>query len=132
MYLEDGIEIQIMKLAEQGLGPEEIAGAFTNASLTPEAVALIIRTNSGQKRLTADELMEQYRLDAIKFLGGVLHDEEAPAMAKVRAAEILVARKGAMSVGEQDEVVEMFKRSQELKKKNDNKVVKLPEQSKAA
>lgn len=127
-----GLEQQIIKLAEGGMPPEQICEAFPDASLTVEAVEILLRTAASNSRITADELLDKYRIDAINFLGSILQDHEASDMAKVKAADILISRKGSMAASEAEEVAEMFKRAQELKARNDAKIVEMPKQEKVA
>jgi hypothetical protein len=127
-----GLEQQIIKLAEGGMPPEQICEAFPDASLTVEAIEILLRTAASNSRITADELLDKYRIDAINYLGGILQDHEASDMAKVKAADILISRKGSMAAGEAEDVAEMFKRAQELKARNDKKIIELPKQDKVA
>jgi hypothetical protein len=125
---------QFIALLDKGMTPEEISESFQDSieGLTPEAVMLAVRSATSQKRVSADELIDKYRIDAIHYLGGLIEDPNANEHAKVKAAQILVDRKGCLPLVEADDVAAMFKKMKELRQANDEKIVKLEQTTKAA
>lgn len=121
------LTLQFISLRDQGLSPEEICESYTHIDgLTPEAVALAIRSATTEKRISADELIDKYRIGAIHYLGGLLDNPEANDMAKVKAAGILIDRKGCLPLVEADDVAAMFNRMKELREANNLKIVETP------
>jgi uncharacterized protein (DUF433 family) len=117
---------QICKLAAEGLSPEQICEAFPDVCLTPEAVSIAIRSATTTKRINIDELIESHRGAMVEVLASIAQDETKNESARVKAATVLVERKGCLPLIEADEVSKMFQRMQELRKENDGKVLEFP------
>lgn len=124
---------QINALVEQGLSPEDICNSFKDTidGITPEMVQLAI-LSSQKKKISADQLKDNLRLTALNFLGGVLENPDANEMVKVKAAIFLADPKGCMPSVDASDVAAMFKRMQELKEANTEKILVLPVQKEVA
>ena len=122
---------QICNLFKEGLTPEQICEAFPDVELTPEAVEITIRSATNTKRISIDELIESKREAMVNVLESIALDDTKNESARVKAAMVLVERKGCLPLVEADEVSAMFRRMQELKLANDEKILVLPSATKS-
>jgi hypothetical protein len=130
--LSGSLEHQILKLASEGLTPEQICEAFPDTVIEPEAVAIIIQTATSTKKLSLDECITTLGVEMVNILADIARDPEKNEAARVKAAAILVGHKSQLPETGAEELSRMFARQRELREKNDKKILKLEQPSKAA
>lgn len=123
---------EILRLAKEGLLPDQICEAFPDFALTPESVELIIRSASSNTEITLDEFHQSKRKAMLEILCEIAEDETKNESARVKAAAIVYEGKGMLPTIDADSFSERFRRMKELREKNDEKILQLPIATKAA
>jgi len=117
---------QICNLAAQGLTPEQICEAFPDVVLTPEAVELCIRSATTSAKVSFDDFVQSKRKAMAEILCDIAEDETKNESARVKAATVIFEGRGMLPLVEADEVSKMFRRMEELRKGNDDKILQMP------
>ena len=118
---------QLVRMHGSGMTYEQISETLreSDINLDPRGIELAIRTATTMKRVSADELIEKYRGEMIEVLYEIATDQEKNESARVKAAAIIVERKGCLPVMEATDLTDAFTRMRELV--NNNKPKELME-----
>jgi len=127
--LKSQLAKQIVALSKEGLMPEQICESFQDITLSPEDVMRVLASSAALTRATTvDQLVDSFGTKMVEILAEIAMDDTKSESARVKAASVILERKGCMPIDLNDEFSERFRKMQELKKGNDEKILQLPSQ----